>query len=160
RSPSLLKWLRRTIFCGTARTHLSFSPKRAIMSRHEYSASTIASASTSLPSADVIQLPIAKPTRARSGSFTKATLRSMQCPPGQAEKFFWDAGCRGFGVRALRSGRRSWMYQYRDEHGRTRRVTLGDVSAVSLEDARDAARRTAASVAQGSNPSADRKKKR
>jgi integrase len=37
---------------------------------------------------------------------------------------------------------------------------LGDVSAVELEDARDAARRTAASVAHGSNPAVDRKKKR
>jgi integrase len=37
---------------------------------------------------------------------------------------------------------------------------LGDVSAVSLEDAREAARQTAASVAQGGNPSVDRRKKR
>ncbi len=37
---------------------------------------------------------------------------------------------------------------------------LGDVSAVELEDARDAARRAAASVAHGSNPAVDRKKKR
>jgi integrase len=130
------------------------------MARHEYSASTVASASILLPSAGVIPLPTANRNRAEPGTFTKATVRSMQCPPGQVEKFFWDAGCRGFGIRALQSGRRSWMYQYRDEHGRTRRLVLGDVSAVSLEDARDAARRTAASVAHGSNPSVDRKKKR
>ena len=36
---------------------------------------------------------------------------------------------------------------------------MGDVSAVGLENARGAARRTAAVVAQGSNPSVDRKKK-
>jgi integrase len=130
------------------------------MARHEYSASTIASASTLLPSAKVIPLPTAKRSRVEPGTLTKATVRSMHCPAGQTEKFFWDAGCRGFGIRALRSGRRSWLYQYRDEHGRTRRIVLGDVSAVSLEDAREAARQTAASVAHGSNPSADRKKKR
>lgn len=130
------------------------------MARHEYSASTLPSASTLLPSANVVSLPIAKRRRVEPGTFTKVTVRSMQCPAGQAEKFFWDAACRGFGIRALRSGRRSWLYQYRDEHGRTRRIVLGDVSAVTLEDGRDAARRAAASVAHGSNPSVERKKKR
>jgi len=37
------------------------------------------------------------------------------------------------GIRALKSGRRSWIYQYRDEHKRTRRIAIGDVSAVSLD---------------------------
>jgi len=129
------------------------------MTRHEYSASTLASASTLLPSAEVIPLPAASGLR-EPGSFTKATVRKMHCRPGQEEKFFWDAGCRGFGIRALRTGRRSWIFQYRDEHGRTRRIVLGDVSAVDLENARNAARRTAASVTHGSNPSLDRKKKR
>jgi integrase len=63
-------------------------------------------------------------------------------------------------MRALKSRRRSWIFQYRDEYGKTRRIALGDVSAVELEDARDAARRTAANVAFGSNPALDRKKKR
>lgn len=130
------------------------------MTRHEHSASTLASASTLLPSAEVIPIPTVKHIRVEPGTFTKATIRKMQCPPGQEEKFFWDAGCRGFGIRALRTGRRSWIFQYRDEHGRTRRIVLGDVSAVELEGARDAARRTAARVTHGSNPSVDRKKKR
>jgi integrase len=39
-------------------------------------------------------------------------------------------------------------------------MVLGDVSAVSLERAREAARQRAASVAQGANPSVERKKKR
>jgi integrase len=49
---------------------------------------------------------------------------------------------------------------YRDGHGRTRRLVLGDVSAVSLEAARETARQKAAGVAQGANPSVERKKKR
>jgi integrase len=39
-------------------------------------------------------------------------------------------------------------------------MVLGDVSAVSLEAAREAARQKAAGVAQGANPSVERKKKR
>ncbi len=118
------------------------------------------SASTLLPGAEVIPLPTAKHGRAKPGTFTKATVRRMQCSPRQEEKFFWDASCRGFGMRALRSGRRSWIYQYRDEHGRTRRIVLGDVSAVSLDVAREEARQRAASVAQGANPSVERRAKR
>jgi integrase len=130
------------------------------MGPHEQSASTVGAASTLLPRAEVIALSTARRSPAEPGTFTKSAVRRMQCPPAQGEKFFWDAACRGFGIRALRSGRRSWIYQYRDEHGRTRRIVLGDVSAVTLEDAREEARRKAASVAHGSNPSVERKAKR
>jgi integrase len=84
----------------------------------------------------------------------------MRCPPGKSEAFFWDAACSGFGMRALKSGRRSWIYQYRDDHKRTRRIALGDVSAVSLNTARAAARQHAASVVQGANPSVRRRAQR
>jgi integrase len=130
------------------------------MSDHEHSASTLSSASILLPEAEVIPLPAAKRNRVAADTFTKTTVRKMHCSPGQDESLFWDAALRGFGMRALRSGRRSWIYQYRDEHARTRRMVLGDVSAVSLEAAREAARQKAASVAQGANPSVERKQKR
>src|SRR5437899_6357529 len=123
----------------------SLAGARTIMSAHKQSASTVGDASTLLPSADVIAIPRVRRGRVGSDAFTKAAVRRMQCPPGKEEKFFWDAGCRGFGVRALRSGRRSWIYQYRDEHGQTRRIVLGDLSSVPLEDAREEARRKAAS---------------
>jgi integrase len=60
----------------------------------------------------------------------------------------------------LKSGRRSWVFQYRDENSRTRRVALGDVSAVGLDAAREAARQLAAKVTQGGNPSVERRRKR
>ena len=128
------------------------------MRTHEHSASALSSASTLLPDTEVIPFPAVKHSRSKTGTFTKATVRKMQCSPGQQERLFWDAALRGFGMRALRSGRRSWIYQYRDEHGRTRRMVLGDVSAVSLEGAREAARQKAASVAQGANPSVEKEK--
>jgi integrase len=46
-----------------------------------------------------------------------------------------------------------------DEHKRTRRIALGDASAVALDAARQAARQYAASVTKGGNPSAERKAK-
>jgi hypothetical protein len=134
---------------------------------HKQAAVTMRSASTVLPSAgvstpvppaEVIQLPTGNRKRAVAlGAFTKASIAKMRCPPGKREVFFWDASCGGFGMRTLSSGRRSWVFQYRDEHKRTRRLALGDVSAVSLDAARTTARRHAAEVTQGSNPSAVRK---
>ena len=131
------------------------------MSRHASSASPLGSASALLPSAEVIPLPAAKKNRVLDRvAFTKATIRKICCPPGQAEKFFWDADCRGLGIRALGSGRRSWVFQYRDQHGRTRRIVLGDLSAVDLDHAREEARRTAARITHGANPSVERRAKR
>ncbi len=139
------------------------------MPLHERSDATMSSASTVLPAADpagtppsaeIITLPIRdKADISRNTSFTKANVAKMRCPPGTREVFFWDTTCRGFGLRALSSGRRSWVYQYRDEHKRTRRMSLGDVSAVSLEAARASARQHAATVTQGGNPSVQRRSK-
>jgi integrase len=119
-------------------------------------------ASAPLSSAEVIPLPTRnrKPAAPRGVGFTKVNVARMRCPPGVREAFFWDASCRGFGMRVLDSGRRSWIFQYRDEHKRTRRIALGDVSAVSLDAARAAARQHAATVTQGGNPSVQRKTRR
>ena len=124
------------------------------MTSQKQSASTPSFASTGLPSADVIVLPTFKRNATRPSLFTKVGVGKLRCPAGKAEALFWDASCRGFGLRALASGH---IYQYRDEHKRTRRMALGDVSAVSLDAARQAARQHAASVTQGANPSANRK---
>lgn len=130
------------------------------MTVQKQSASVHALASTPLPSATVIVLPTAKNRGSRGFIFTKLGINKMHCPAGKSEALFWDASCRGFGLRALASGRRSWIYQYRDQHQRTRRIALGDVSAVPLDAARQAARQHAASVTRGVNPSVERNARR
>src|SRR4051794_2830326 len=129
------------------------------MSRHEQSCAAPAIASTVLPSTELIKLPTVKPSTRVAGRFTRVSINKMHCPSGKSETLFWDTVCRGFGLRALKSGRRSWIYQYRDEHKRTRRIAIGDVSAVSPDAARVMARRHAANVTQGANPSVQRKAK-
>ncbi len=128
------------------------------MDHHKQSPASGHSASILLPDANTPSGPAAH--LAPSGkplAFTKANIVKLRCPPGKSEAFFWDPNCSGFGLRALSTGRRSWVFQYRDEHRRTRRIALGDVTAVSLEAARDAARRHAASITQGGNPSVARR---
>jgi len=134
------------------------SPTTAIFADQEDSPVTGVSASILLPRTEAAQR--AKRPGGGPAQFTKTTIGKMVCPAGRSEAFFWDASCKGFGIRALRSGCRTWIYQYRNEHGKTRRIALGDVSAVGLDEAREAARLKAAGVAHGRDPSADRKKKR
>jgi hypothetical protein len=137
-------------------------PDSSVISDHlKQSEFSMSSASTALPSAQVIHLriPNVKISSTRI-VFTKANIKKLRCPSGKQEAFFWDASCGGFGMRVLSSERRSWIFQYRDAHKRTRRIALGDVSAVSLDAARQAARKHAASVVQGGNPSVARQKQR
>jgi integrase len=107
------------------------------------------------------RLPVRRATRqaqpGRQVHITKATLAGLQCPPGKAEAFFWDSETSGLALRAYPSGRRVWLCQYRDEHGRTRRVPLGKVGVVDPASAREAARETLQRVAGGANPALERK---
>ena len=130
------------------------------MTDQKQSASTSSFASAVLPPGNVIVLPTPKRNASPSGAFTKTSVTKLRCPTGKKEGLFWDKSCLGFGLRALASGRRTWIYQYRDEHKRTRRIALGDMSAVTLDAARHAARQHAASVTQGANPSVERKAKK
>lgn len=133
--------------------------ERAVMSHQRQSPAALASASILLPRAE-ITVPTRDHAETARAAWTKATIRGLRCLPGQQETFFWDQKCRGLGLRALKSGRRTWVYQYRDANGRTRRLALGDVSSVTLDAARAAARRAAAGVATGGNPSEERRKQR
>jgi len=130
------------------------------MKGHEQSASTSSSASILLPRTGVKHSDAGKESPVSGNLFTKKSVKRVHCPDEKSEVFFWDAGTPGFGLRALKSGRRSWIYQYRDRHGRTRRIAIGDESKVSLDAARKMARKHAEEVAQGGNPSAERKAKR
>ena len=63
--------------------------------------------------------------------------------PDQQEVVLWDAGdgaLKGFGVRMKPSGSVSYLIQYRTREGRTRRLTLGHVGVLSVDEARGEAR--------------------
>ena len=120
-------------------------------------------ASDVLPkSAKVIRLPrtakakqAAVPTR-----ITKATIGKLACPPGQKEAFYWDGEISGLGLRVYPSGRKTWVLQYRDAGGRTRRHPIGQASAVDPAAARKLAGDLLMRVAGGANPSVERRQAR
>lgn len=74
-----------------------------------------------------------------------------QAEPGAADYFIWDDDLAGFGLRVFRSGKRSYLVQYR-AGGRTRRFTIGAHGVWAPEAARKEARILLGRIAQGENP--------
>lgn len=70
--------------------------------------------------------------------------------------FAWDSELHGFGVRAKPSGLKTYLIQYRNSEGRTKRLVLGQHGILTPEQARGLARQKLAAVARGEDPSADR----
>jgi len=85
---------------------------------------------------------------------TTAIARNLEPPSGKTDHIEWDEDFPGFGIR-LRVGRnrvsRMWVYQY-DIAGRTRRITLGNVNAIGIDDARKTAGQLQGKVRLGHDP--------
>lgn len=88
---------------------------------------------------------------------TKRTVDALPKSPDR-ELFVWDSELKGFGIRIKPSGVSTWIIQYRNEHGQTRRLALGKVGTLTPNEARVRARDQLAGVAKGGDPSGDRRK--
>ena len=73
----------------------------------------------------------------------------------ERDYFIWDHELRGFGLRVFKSGKRSYVLQYR-ARGRTRRFTVGTHGVWTPESARAQARVLLGRIAQGDNPAEER----
>src|SRR5579859_4621253 len=88
------------------------------------------------------------------------TLVDRLRPEGGRDLFVWDDDLRGFGVRMKPSGRASYLIQYRTSHGATRRMVVGQIGALTPDEARKLARVRIGEVEQGRDPSAERHQRR
>lgn len=82
---------------------------------------------------------------------TKLTKRIVDAlrPDPTRDVFKWDGELRGFGVRVKPSGARSFLVQYRNTHGQTRRMVVGAVGTLTPDEARSIARQRLAEVCDG-----------
>lgn len=73
--------------------------------------------------------------------------------PGATRYLVWDKARPGLGLDVWPSGRRSWVYQYRNADGRQRRMTLGNAVVMTPTQAGEAYHAAHATVAlEGKDP--------
>jgi integrase len=78
-------------------------------------------------------------------------------PPKDGYTLVWDEDLPGFGLRVHSSGQRSYLVQYRNTQGRSRRMTLGRHGKITADEARKSALRLFASIRDGKDPLAERR---
>src|SRR5262249_31247698 len=87
---------------------------------------------------------------------TKRFVESEK-PPKDGYTLVWDEDLPGFGLRVHSSGQRSYLVQYRNTQGRSRRMTLGRHGKITADEARKSALRLFASIRDGKDPLAERR---
>ncbi|KFL45908.1 putative integrase [Sphingobium sp. ba1] len=92
----------------------------------------------------------------------KLNKRSIDAlkPPEEKQVVLWDSEIRGFGVRVLPSGLKTFIIQYRNAEGIKRRVNIGRFGVITAEQARDLAKIKLGTVAAGEDPADDARRAR
>jgi integrase len=80
--------------------------------------------------------------------------------PGAKRVFTWDHTLPGFALLTLPTGNKSFVFQYRNAEGRTRRATIGKVGALTPDQARALADDMSRKVKGGGDPLADKRSAR
>jgi len=82
---------------------------------------------------------------------TKKAVEALEAPAtGQA--FLWDGELKGFGVRVTKAGVKTFIIQYRNAEGKSRRINIGRFGIMTVENARDEAKIKLGAVAAGEDP--------
>ena len=96
-----------------------------------------------------------KPIPRKAEPLTAAIIAYME--PGEERG---DAQCPGLRVRCLANRKKVFFYRYRAQDGALREIRLGDVGALTLAKARDAALKKRLERDQGKDPQLEKRKDR
>jgi len=90
---------------------------------------------------------------------TETLIDRETCPAGKGIFEVFDTDQRGLVLRVYASGSKAFWCRY-SVGGRKIKFRLGDTSAISVKDARDAVKKAMGELAQGRDPAGERKAKR
>ena len=88
---------------------------------------------------------------------TKRTVDAVK--PADKDVFVWDTNLTGFLLKVTPTGRKTFLYQYRNTRG-LRRFTIGPMGQWTPDQARTEAGRLAGLVARGEDPQQDKANRR
>ncbi|WP_422059711.1 tyrosine-type recombinase/integrase [Sphingopyxis sp.] len=91
-----------------------------------------------------------------TAKLTKKSVDTL-APPTEKQIILWDSETRGFGVRVMPSGLKTFVVQYRNKDGIKRRINLGRFGVITVDQARDLAKVRLGEVAAGEDPARPRR---
>jgi hypothetical protein len=76
--------------------------------------------------------------------------------PNGRDTVLWDDDLPGFGLRLNPGGKRSFIVQYRNAQGRSRRITIGSYGRLAADEARQMARKLLSRAELDQDPAEDK----
>lgn len=92
--------------------------------------------------------------------FTQDRVRNLPLPINKEREDYYDSGCPKLLCRVSNTGNKSFVVLKKTVDGKTRRVTLGRFPDLSVNDARKMAQVALIDLAQGVNPTEEKRKQR
>ncbi|MGO3934484.1 site-specific integrase [Rhodopseudomonas pseudopalustris] len=86
---------------------------------------------------------------------SKRSVDALQVP--ETRRWVWDAEIKGFGIVLRPTGTHSFVFNYRDQHGRQRNITIGKVGSMTPDEARKRAEKLRREVGDGRSPLAEKR---
>ena len=84
-------------------------------------------------------------------NFTAERIAKFACEAGKSQSIFWDAKTPGLGLRVTAAGAKSYIFESR-LHGKTLRLTIGDVRTWTISKAQGEATALKALIDKGIDP--------